>query len=85
VVNGSLTRNRAFTPIEALHRSDADITLLFLSSDQIISPVEINDPWYCSHRTVPGVRLNFTGWENLTLGGFFADESVSVLGCAKQY
>jgi hypothetical protein len=34
---------------------------------------------------VPGVRLNFTGFGNLTTGGFFADEPVSVLGCANQY
>jgi len=58
---------------------------MFLSSNQIISPVEINDPWYSAHQTVPGFKLNFTGWDNLTLGGYFADQDVSVLGCAKQY
>jgi hypothetical protein len=85
VINNSLSSNRAFTPIDSLYRKDADITLLFLSSDQVISPVEINDPWYSAHSTVPGVRLNFTGFGNLTTGGFFADEPVSVLGCANQY
>jgi hypothetical protein len=85
VVNGSIAHNRAFTPIEALHRNDADVTLLFLSRNQIVSPVEINDPWYSAHQTIPGFRLNFTGWGNLTLGGYFADEPVSVLGCTKQY
>lgn len=29
--------------------------------------------------------MNFTGWDNLSVGGYFADEDVSVLGCAKQY
>jgi hypothetical protein len=85
VINGSNALNRGFTPIEPLHRSDADVTLLFLSSNQIASPVEINDPWYSAHQIVPGYRLNFTGWGNLTLGAYFADETASVLGCAKQY
>ncbi|KAF1941655.1 hypothetical protein EJ02DRAFT_512318 [Clathrospora elynae] len=85
VINGSNAPNRAFTPIDALHRSDADVTLVFLSSNEVASPVEINDPWYASHQTVPGYRLPFTGWGNLTVGAYFADQDASVLGCAKQY
>lgn len=85
MINGSISLNRGFTPIEALQRNDADVTLVFLSSNQVASPVEINDPWYSAHQTVPGYRLNFTGWGNLNVGAYFADETASVLGCAKQY
>ncbi|KAF2204418.1 hypothetical protein GQ43DRAFT_469074 [Delitschia confertaspora ATCC 74209] len=85
VINGSISQNRAFIPIDALHRDDADVNLIFLSSNQVVSPIPINDPWYSSHRTIPGFRLNYTGWRNLTLGGYFADETASVLGCASQY
>ncbi|KAF2447452.1 hypothetical protein P171DRAFT_330563, partial [Karstenula rhodostoma CBS 690.94] len=85
VINGSLSPNRAFTPIPPLSRPDADVSLFFLSSNQVISPVAINDPWYAAHQQVPGLRLNFTGWGNLTLGGYSSDEPASVLACAKQY
>ncbi|KAF2800536.1 hypothetical protein K505DRAFT_400844 [Melanomma pulvis-pyrius CBS 109.77] len=85
VINGSVAHNRAFTPIEGVYRNDADVTLLFLSSNQVVSPIEINDPWYSAHQQSSGFRLSFTGWGNLTLGGYFGDETASVLGCAKQY
>ncbi|KAJ4353322.1 uncharacterized protein N0V89_005050 [Didymosphaeria variabile] len=85
VINGSLAHNRAFTPIDELYRSDADVSVFFLSSNQVISPVEIHDPWYSAHQAIPGFHLNFTGWNNLTLGGYFGDEPAAVLGCAKQY
>lgn len=49
------------------------------------SPIPINDPWYSAHQTVPGYSLNFTGWGNLSVGAYFADQTASVLGCAKQY
>ncbi|KAL1607754.1 hypothetical protein SLS60_002690 [Paraconiothyrium brasiliense] len=85
VINGSLAHNRAFTPIDQLYRSDADVSVFFLSSNQVISPVAIEDPWYSAHQEIPGFHLNFTGWHNLTLGGYFGDEPAAVLGCAKQY
>ncbi|KAF2820131.1 hypothetical protein CC86DRAFT_429685 [Ophiobolus disseminans] len=85
VINGTNAPNRGFTPIPTLQRTDADVTLFFLSSNQVASPVPINDPWYSAHQTIPGYRLNFTGWGNLSVGAYFADQPASVLGCAKQY
>ena len=85
VINGSSAASRGFTPIPEIARTDADVTLFFLSSNQVTSPVPINDPWYAAHQTVPGYRLNFNGWGNLSVGAYFADETASVLGCAKQY
>jgi hypothetical protein len=85
VINGSISASRGFTPIPEIQRTDADVSLFFLSSNTVTSPVPINDPWYASHQTVPGYRLNFNGWGNLSVGAYFADETASVLGCAKQY
>lgn len=49
-------------PIDPLLRTDADVTLVFLSANQIIYFLPVDDPWYSAHQTIPGFKLNFTGW-----------------------
>ncbi|KAL1641072.1 hypothetical protein SLS58_006344 [Diplodia intermedia] len=67
-----------FTPIDSLRHDDADVTLFFLSANNIFYLGEINDPWYAAH----DLLLNDT-----TLGGpiYWADEPASPLGCVLRY
>ena len=41
MINGSLGIDYAFTPIPALNHPDADITLVFLSANQIVYPLPV--------------------------------------------
>ncbi len=70
-----------FLPIPQLNRSDADVTLFFLSSQGIIFTRETNDPWYSAHRLGSYHALNFNNMSDIT---FLADDLVSVLGCTDQ-
>lgn len=45
----------------------------------------MNDPWYSAHTLIPGAKLTFVGWNDLELHGRFADQTISTLGCTKQY
>ena len=69
-----------FEPIPELQRTNADVTVLFLSASGVISTKEVNDLWYSSHNSV-GVKTGEYG----SLKVYYADYEASPLGCTSQY
>ncbi|KAF2800964.1 hypothetical protein K505DRAFT_344820 [Melanomma pulvis-pyrius CBS 109.77] len=72
-----------FRPIEAIHRGDADVSLIFLSTANIVFTKPVDDPWYSAHRPLKNVTAvgRSKGKQEL----YMADSPASVLGCAIQY
>jgi hypothetical protein len=71
-----------FTPIPALMRQDADVSIHFLAtSAQYLSP--INDPWFLSQDpvVVPGL---FNGDNSTNTTVYMNDYSVSAVACTTQ-
>jgi hypothetical protein len=64
--------NPGFIPIPQLQRPNTDLTLFFLSSNNIVYPLPVDDPWFSAHR------------EARTTGVYQQDEPVRVLGCLSQ-
>jgi hypothetical protein len=66
----------AFDPISELNRSDADVTLLFLTN-RVAYTGEVKDPWF------KATSQGNTSWgfENV----YFPDETVSGIGCTEQF
>lgn len=64
-----------------LTRTDADVTLLFLSAPRVLYTEAINDPWYSAHRQ--GSRARHDDGSGIPL--YEQDEPASVLGCVSQY
>jgi hypothetical protein len=72
-----------FQPIPAIHRGDADVSLVFLSAGNIIFTKPVDDPWYSAH--VPLQNITATGNSKGRQELYMADSPASVLGCAIQY
>jgi len=72
----------AFSPIPELQRSDADVSLVFLSSNTIIFAEEVDDPWYSSRR--PGYVIRASNDDSVTKQTNFQDTPAGVLGCTIQ-
>lgn len=70
-----------FTPIEQLHRDDADVMLFFLSARGIVFAQPVDDPWFSAHREGPKSRNVMSGVSSPT---YLQDEPVQVLGCTYQ-
>ncbi|KAI0390399.1 hypothetical protein F5Y17DRAFT_65954 [Xylariaceae sp. FL0594] len=70
-----------FQPIAQLDRDDAEISLFFLSANNIRFVRPVDDPWFSAHRGAG----NFT---STSLGGsvqfYLADAPATVMGCATQ-
>ncbi|KAF2734239.1 hypothetical protein EJ04DRAFT_466936 [Polyplosphaeria fusca] len=64
--------NSGFEPIEQLRRPDVELSLFFLSSNNIAYAEPVDDPWFAAHK------------EARTAGVYVQDEPVRVLGCASQ-
>jgi hypothetical protein len=74
---------KAWIPEDALYRGDADVSLFFLSADDIIYYSKINDDLYAAH-TIGGETFTTNGTLNITEAYYISDEPVTVLGCTNQ-
>lgn len=68
-------------PSPAINRTDADVSLYFLSPNNIWSPTPIDDPWFSFHTQLSG---NGTGALEAP-SRYQSDYWVGVLGCVDQY
>jgi hypothetical protein len=72
-----------WTPIRQFNRTDADVTLFFLSANDIRYGTPIDDPLFSAHKNVSDFNVNngsvyyFPSWQT--------DNLVSILGCTDQY
>ena len=80
--NPNASQFSAFSPIPELQRSDADVTLVFLSSNTIIFAEEVHDPWYSARR--PGYVIRSSSNDSVTKQTYFQDAPAGVLGCTMQ-
>lgn len=81
VANGTYTNNSHFVPIPQLSVPDADLLLIFLSSDGIMFLNQTDDPWY--RATVPGGSYQFDGAVKQSF--YVPDEAASPLGCVERF
>ncbi|KAF4545925.1 Cytochrome p450 protein [Lasiodiplodia theobromae] len=82
--NGSISRDQShFTPIKALQRPDADLYMIFLSSNAVMFTNETDDPWYSAHDHAGRIYSVFDS-EAIT-DVYFADEPASPLACLIQH
>lgn len=80
-MNGTVTVAYSdFEPIPELFLPDADLIVVFLSSEGIVFLNETNDPWY--RGTVPNIESWFRYGRQQLYG---MDEAASPLGCAVRY
>ncbi|KAM7218392.1 hypothetical protein V8F06_006156 [Rhypophila decipiens] len=81
--NGSVTRGAGFNPLPGLSGAtrQADLTLLFLSSNNIPYSRPNNDEWF--RATKPYMSLTWAG-QNSSMIGYRQDEPASPLGCLEQ-
>ncbi|KAF4537697.1 Cytochrome p450 protein [Lasiodiplodia theobromae] len=80
-VNGSLSEESMFIPIKELARIDADVYLVFLSTNAVVFSQPSDDLWYPAHDL--GVNITDASIESMSL--YFGDEPASPLGCVRQY
>lgn len=72
----------SFSPISDLRRPSADITVVFLSANDIEFVEPTDDSWYSAHRPAPQ-RSSAEGVHNVKT--YVRDDPVRVLGCSSQY
>ncbi|KAF2140831.1 uncharacterized protein K452DRAFT_206604, partial [Aplosporella prunicola CBS 121167] len=83
--NGSFSSYESnFHPIPDLQRSDADVTLIFLSAGKVTFSTKTVDDWYsATHIVARGISMYGSG--NGTLSNIYGqDEPASPLACASQ-
>lgn len=78
-IASSFPSEGGWVPVDALNRTDADISLLFISSNSIRYTAPCGDPIFSAHYE-----------DNVTSSGVFlewwtSDIAVSTVGCAEQY
>lgn len=78
-IAGTFTSEGGWIPIDALNRTDADISLLFVSSNSIRYMEPCGDPMFAAHyeHNISGNGVSVEWWT--------ADIAVSSVGCAEQY
>jgi hypothetical protein len=80
--NESGDASNQFTLIPELHRSDADVSLFFLTGAGIHYSPQVNDPWYSAHTSSYVATSIF---QDIDVDGIWIqDEPASVLGCISQ-
>ncbi|KAL9116911.1 MAG: hypothetical protein Q9187_006560 [Circinaria calcarea] len=84
-VDGSVRMaESSFNPIPELRHPTADVTLVFLSANDVAFTKPINDSWYSAHLHHTIELQSFQKKPaNLTL--YYHDDPVRVLGCTSQY
>ncbi|KAF2654687.1 hypothetical protein K491DRAFT_631528 [Lophiostoma macrostomum CBS 122681] len=70
-----------FTPIQELHRDDADVMLFFLSAPDISFLNVTDDPWFSAHREGRPIASDYHDGTQRT---YLTDEPAAVLGCTMQ-
>lgn len=82
--NGTVLGDGAsdFYPIPALQPQDADVTLLFLSGNGVVSVTPIEDPWFRMTKPYSLVHKAVSGE---TIMSYAADDAASPMGCTLQY
>lgn len=81
--NGTtIVSNSDFSPDSNLYLEDADITLIFLSGNSVVTTTPIHDPWFRMSRAIRPVH---NGDTNATTMVYGMDVAASPLGCATQY
>ncbi|KAF3765644.1 hypothetical protein M406DRAFT_227270, partial [Cryphonectria parasitica EP155] len=78
----ALDPGSGFTPINQLARTDADLTIVFLSGYGVFAGTPIYDPWYQS--TVPFTNISSQGKTGIEQV-YRLDNAASPLGCASQW
>ncbi|KAB2573371.1 hypothetical protein DBV05_g7964 [Lasiodiplodia theobromae] len=85
-INGSLSEHHStFIPIKELARIDADVYLVFLSTNAVIFPQPSDDLWYPAHDLAGSFRDVNVGKGKEPASLHFGDEPASPLGCVRQY
>lgn len=79
---GNYVLGSSFDPIPELDVVDANIYLIFLSSNQVRFAAQSTDPWYTA-TTPAGPRVNLNAPET-DLNVYWMDEVASPLGCAEK-
>ncbi|KAK7525364.1 uncharacterized protein IWZ02DRAFT_233114 [Phyllosticta citriasiana] len=80
-VNGSAAVGSFFYPIPELARTDADVSLFFLSANDVLFTDGTNDPWYSARGEAYKARDVTTG-EVVEM--YVQDAAATALGCAEQ-
>lgn len=84
-VDGTLLKEKsAFAPIPALWANATDVTLFFLSANDVTYTEPSNDPWYAAHLQVELPDPSAAS-PNATIPAYLRDEPARVLGCATRY
>ncbi|KAF7540014.1 hypothetical protein G7054_g1710 [Neopestalotiopsis clavispora] len=83
-LNGTVLGNGAsdFYPIPALQRKDADVTLLCLSGNGVVSVTPIDDPWF--RMTKPYSPIHKADSSD-TVMTYAMENAASPMGCTLQY
>lgn len=82
-----MTSQMGYIPMDGLSSGDGDMSLMFLSANDIMYVKEVDDDWYSAHQTGPNHNLTIQDGDKLD--GFtkmyMSDEPASALGCKFQY
>lgn len=73
-------------PIDGLFHGDGDVSLMFLSANNILYTEKVDDYWYLAHQN-SGYKFRFAsgGGTDNDMKIHLSDEPASVLGCKFQY
>ncbi|KAF7511866.1 hypothetical protein GJ744_003099 [Endocarpon pusillum] len=80
--DGSVNENSSFLPILDLIVPAADISLIFLSANDIMFQEPSKDDWYAAERPT---TQKFSFFEDENRSFYVRNEPVRVLGCASRY
>ncbi|KAH8880774.1 hypothetical protein GQ53DRAFT_788429 [Thozetella sp. PMI_491] len=70
-----------WVPIADFNRTDADVTVFFLSANHILYLHPTLDPWFMSS----GVRNITSSFDNFNLTGYWSDYLLNSMMCTEQY
>ncbi len=72
-----------FAPLPALWNNATDLSLYFLSANDVVYTKPCDDPWYAAHSMRRAVYNGSPTSRPLSV--YFRDEAVRVLGCGTRY
>lgn len=71
--------------MEGLFQPDGDLTLIFLSADEVEYINEVNDDWYSAHQPSGIFHQTREHGDSSKMYTYLSDEPASPLGCKSQY
>jgi hypothetical protein len=84
-MDGTLMEEQStFDPIPALGGNETDVTLFFLSANDVTHTTPCDDPWYAAHLMRPWHNRGAAS-PNATIPTYLRDEPTRALGCATRY